>query len=169
MVCDGQGRSGSGRKSLEPPVRSRNCAIRILDRQSNMNPILELLPEWAWVVISIALLFALFMLSLRFVIETAIEKALGAKLKQINDSVNELQHIRDDLKMLRKLNKLDELDTLKQLEKLDALDVLRQLEWWKSGKDPTLASRLLDELKLSSKITGSFANELFNRIKVLIT
>jgi len=134
-----------------------------------MNPILELLPEWAWVVISIALLFALFMLSLRFVIETAIEKALGAKLKQINDSVNELQHIRDDLKMLRKLNKLDELDTLKQLEKLDALDVLRQLEWWKSGKDPTLASRLLDELKLSSKITGSFANELFNRIKVLIT
>ena len=168
-MCDGQGRSGSGRKSLEPPVRSRNCAIRILDRQSNMNPILELLPEWAWVVISIALLFALFMLSLRFVIETAIEKALGAKLKQINDSVNELQHIRDDLKMLRKLNKLDELDTLKQLEKLDALDVLRQLEWWKSGKDPTLASRLLDELKLSSKITGSFANELFNRIKVLIT
>ena len=167
-MCDGQGRSGSGRKSLEPPVRSRNCAIRILDRQSNMNPIFELLPEWAWVAISIALLFACFMLSLRFVIETAIEKALGAKLKQINDSVDALQHIRDDLKMLRKLNKLDELDTLTQLEKLDALDVLKQFDWLKGGKDATFASRLLDELELSSKVTGSFANELFSRIKALI-
>ncbi|MGO9773378.1 MAG: hypothetical protein ACLPSW_28300 [Roseiarcus sp.] len=101
-------------------------------------------------------------------IETAIEKALGAKLKQINDSVNALQLIRDDLKMLRKLNKLDDLDTLKQLEKLDALDVLKHFDWLKGGKDATFASRLLDELKLSSKITGSFADELFSRIKALM-
>ena len=133
-----------------------------------MNTIFELLPEWAWVAISIALLFACFMASLRFVIEAAIEKALGDKLKQINDSVNELQHIRDDLKMLRKLNKLDELDTLTQLEKLDALDILKQFDWLKGGKDATFASLLVDELKLSSKITGSFASELFRRIKALI-
>jgi hypothetical protein len=76
----------------------------------NMNAIFGLLPEWAWIVILIALSFAFFMLSLAFVIQKAVEKAieiaLGAKLKQINDSINELQHIRDDLKMLRKLGNL---------------------------------------------------------------
>jgi hypothetical protein len=75
-----------------------------------MNPILGLLPQWAWIAILIALSFAFFMLSLRLVIQKAVEKAiersLGAKLKQINDSIDELQHIRDDLKMLRQLGKL---------------------------------------------------------------
>jgi len=75
-----------------------------------MNPILGLLPQWAWIVILIALSFAFFMFSLGLVIQTAVEKAiersLGAKLKQINDSIDELQHIRDDLKMLRQLGKL---------------------------------------------------------------
>jgi len=75
-----------------------------------MNPIFGLLPEWAWIVILIALSVAFLMLSLGLVIQKAVEKAienaLGAKLQQINDSVNELQHIRDDLKMLRKLSNL---------------------------------------------------------------
>jgi hypothetical protein len=75
-----------------------------------MNPIFGLLPEWTWMVIVIALSFAFFMLSLGFVIQAAVEKAiektLSVKLQQINDSVNELQHIRDDLKMLRKLGNL---------------------------------------------------------------
>ncbi|MGA2795225.1 MAG: hypothetical protein ABSE69_17190 [Roseiarcus sp.] len=75
-----------------------------------MNPIFGLLPQWAWIVILIAVSFAFLMLSLGFVIqkavEKAIEKALGAKLKEINGSINELQHIRDDLKMLRTLGKL---------------------------------------------------------------
>lgn len=75
-----------------------------------MNSIFGLLPERAWIVILIPLSFAFFMLSLGFVIqkavEKAIEKALGTKLKQINDFIDELQHIRDDLKMLRKLGNL---------------------------------------------------------------
>ena len=89
-----------------------------------MNSVSELLPEWAWVLLLISLSFTFFMLSLGFVIKTAIEKALGGNLKQINDAINELQHIRDDLKMLRKLDKLDKLELLTQLEKLDTLDVL---------------------------------------------
>jgi len=53
------------------------------------------------------------MFSLGFVIKTAIDKALAGKLKEINDAVIQLQHIRDDLKILEKLNKLDSLDVLK--------------------------------------------------------
>jgi hypothetical protein len=75
-----------------------------------MNPIFGFLPEWGWIVSLIALSFACFMFSLGFVIQKAVEKAveksLGAKLKQINDSVNELQHIRDDLRTLRQLGNL---------------------------------------------------------------
>jgi hypothetical protein len=75
-----------------------------------MNAIFGFLPEWAWIVSLIALSFACLMFSLGFVIQKAVEKAveksLGAKLKQINDSINELQHIRDDLKTLRKLGNL---------------------------------------------------------------
>jgi len=82
-----------------------------------MNSVSELLPEWAWVLLLIALSFPFFMLILGFVIKTSIEKALGGTL-------SELQHIRDDLKMLRKLDKLDKLELLTQLEKLDALDML---------------------------------------------
>ena len=78
-----------------------------------MNSVAELLPRWAWVIILIALLFPFLMFSLGFVIKTAIDKALAGKLKEINDAVNELQHIRDDLKILEKLNKLDSLDVLK--------------------------------------------------------
>jgi hypothetical protein len=54
-----------------------------------------------------------FMFSLWFVIKTAIDKAISGKLKEINDAVIELHHIRDDLKILEKLNKLDSLDVLK--------------------------------------------------------
>ena len=78
-----------------------------------MNSVAELLPRWAWVIILIALLFPFLMFSLGFVIKTAIDKALAGKLKEINDAVNELQHFRDDLKILEKLNKLDSLDVLK--------------------------------------------------------
>ena len=78
-----------------------------------MNSVAELLPGWAWVLILIALSFAFFMFSLGFVIKTAIDKALVGKLREINDAVIELQHIRDDLQILKKLEKLDSLDVLK--------------------------------------------------------
>ena len=78
-----------------------------------MNSVAELLPGWAWVLILIALSFLSFMFSLGFVIKTAIDKALVGKLKEINDAIIELQHIRDDLQMLKKLEKLDSLDVLK--------------------------------------------------------
>ena len=78
-----------------------------------MNSAAELLPGWAWVLILIALSFLCFMFSLGFVIKTAIDKALAGKLKEINDAVIELRHIRDDLQMLKKLEKLDSLDVLK--------------------------------------------------------
>jgi len=83
-----------------------------------MNSVAELLSWWALVTILIALSFPLFMFSLGFVIKTSIDKALAGKLKEIKEAVIELQHIRDDLKVLEQLNKLD------QLEKLDSLDVL---------------------------------------------
>ncbi len=78
-----------------------------------MNSVAELLPGWAWVLILIALSFPFFMFSLGFVIKTAIERALAGKLKEINDAVIELRHIRDDLQILKKLEKLDSLDVLK--------------------------------------------------------
>ncbi len=78
-----------------------------------MNSVGELLPGWALITILIALSFLFFMFSLGFVIKIAIDKALAGKLKEINNAVIELQHIRDDLKILEKLNKLDLLDVLK--------------------------------------------------------
>jgi hypothetical protein len=80
---------------------------------SDMNSVNELLPGWALVTILVALSFLFFMFSLGFVIKTAIDKALAGKLKEINDAIIELKHIRDDLKILEKLNKLDSLDVLK--------------------------------------------------------
>ena len=98
-----------------------------------MNSVSELLPAWAWVLMLIALSFPFFMLSLGFVIKTSIEKALEGTLQQIKDAIDELQPIRDDLKMLGKLDKLDKLDLLTQLEKLDALDVLTK-SWLLNSK-----------------------------------
>ena len=85
-----------------------------------MNSVAELLPGWAWTIILIAFSFLFFMFSLGFVIKTAIDKALAGKLKDINIAVIELQHIRDDLKILEKLNKLDSLDVLKNSWLLNA-------------------------------------------------
>ena len=79
-----------------------------------MNSVAELLPGWAWVIILIALSFPFFMFSLGFVIKIAIDKALAGKLKEINNAVIELQHIRDDLKILEKLNKLDSIRCLEE-------------------------------------------------------
>ena len=78
-----------------------------------MNSVAELLHGWALVTILITLSFPFFMFSLGFVIKIAIDKALAGKLKEINNAVIELQHIRDDLKILEKLNKLNSLDVLK--------------------------------------------------------
>ena len=60
------------------------------------------------------------MFSLGFVIKVAIDKALSGKLEEIDNAVIELQHIRDDLKILEKLNKLDSLDVLKNSWLLNA-------------------------------------------------
>ena len=54
-------------------------------------------------------------------------------MKQIKDAIDELQPIRDDLKMLKKLEKLDKFELLTQLEKLDALDVLTK-SWLLNSK-----------------------------------
>ncbi len=85
-----------------------------------MNSVAELLPGWALIIILIAFSFLVFMFSLGFVIKTAIDKALAGKLKEITFAVIELQHIRDDLKILEKLNKLDSLDVLKNSWLLNA-------------------------------------------------
>ena len=85
-----------------------------------MNSVAELLPGWACIMILIAFSFLFFMFSLEFVIKTAIDKALAGKLKDINIAVIELQHIRDDLKILEKLNKLNSLDVLKNSWLLNA-------------------------------------------------
>src|SRR5208283_350168 len=111
-----------GNPQIQPQApsnaRKHPCGSTISE-DLNMNSVAELLSWWALVTILIALSFPLFMFSLGFVIKTSIDKALAGKLKEIKEAVIELQHIRDDLKVLEQLNKLD------QLQKLDSLDVLK--------------------------------------------